>query len=209
LFLDELPEFERRVLEGLREPLESGTVVVSRAANQAEFPARFQLIAAMNPCPCGFLSDPAGRCRCTLEQVDRYRHKISGPLLDRLDLHVEVQRVTPEELLRSRSDGESSADVAARVLRARELQIRRQGAPNSRLGTHEVDRYCRPAKAAVRLLERALATLGLSARGYHRVLKVARTIADLADAAEIDVPHVSEAIGLRKLDRSPKATCRR
>jgi magnesium chelatase family protein len=140
LFLDELPEFERRVLEGLREPLESGSVAVSRAANQAEFPARFQLIAAMNPCPCGFLGDTVGRCRCTLEQVDRYRHKISGPLLDRLDLHVEVQRVKPEELLRPCADGERSADVAARVLRGRELQIRRQGAPNSRLSTHEVDR---------------------------------------------------------------------
>jgi magnesium chelatase family protein len=201
LFLDELPEFDRRVLEALREPLETGSVTISRAAMQAEFPARFQLVAAMNPCPCGYLGDSAGKCRCSSEQIQRYRRKISGPLLDRLDLHVEVLRVKPDALLGPRAPCDSSVEVAQRVQKARDRQITRQGAANSHLGAHEIERHCRPMPAAAKLLERALAALGLSARGYHRALKVARTIADLAMSDEIEAEHVAEAISLRKLDR--------
>ena len=201
LFLDELPEFDRRALEVLREPLESGVITVSRAARQAEFPASFQFVAAMNPCPCGYLGDGQGRCRCTSERVERYRARLSGPLLDRLDLHIEVGRVPPSALRRETVASESSATVAKRVLRARELQCARQGAPNARLNSREIERFCRPTNAALALLERASATLGLSARSYHRVLKVARTIADLAGADAIDTPHISEAMALRRLDR--------
>jgi magnesium chelatase family protein len=201
LFLDELPEFDRRALEVLREPLESGVITISRAARQTEFPAAFQLIAAMNPCPCGYLGDGLGRCRCTAEAVERYRARLSGPLLDRLDLHIEVPRVPPEVLKRGATGAESSAIVARRVLEAHKVQHERQGAANSRLTAREIERYCRASPPALALLERASATLGLSARSYHRVLKVARTIADLAHAAEIDAPHVSEAMALRRLDR--------
>jgi magnesium chelatase family protein len=199
LFLDELPEFDRRVLESLREPIESGSIVVSRAARQAEFPAAFQFVAAMNPCPCGYLGD--ARCRCTAEQVDRYRAKLSGPLLDRIDLHIEVPRVHPEVLKSTTNDAESSAVVAERVLRARERQIARQRVANSRLNNREVERHCRPAPAALALLDRASNAIGLSARAYHRVIKVARTVADLAGIDEIDVTHMGEALALRRLDR--------
>lgn len=201
LFLDELPEFDRKVLEVLREPLESGVITISRAARQAEFPASFQLIAAMNPCPCGYLGDTQGRCRCTLEKVQRYRARISGPLLDRLDMHIEVPRV-PIELMRVKSgEIEPSAAVAARVHCARELQCARQGMTNAKLGNRGVEQFCRATRQADALLERAATTLGLSARGHHRILKVARTIADLAGAMEIGVGHISEAIALRRLDR--------
>jgi magnesium chelatase family protein len=201
LFLDELPEFDRRVLEVLREPIESGVVTISRAARQAEYPAAFQLIAAMNPCPCGYLGDARGKCRCTSEQVQRYRARLSGPLLDRLDLHIEVPRV-PAEVMRSEGRRvECSAKVASRVARVRCLQLERQGVANSRLRSHEIDRFCKPTPSARQLLDRASATLGFSARAYHRVLKVARTIADLADAPQIDVAQVSEAMALRALDR--------
>jgi magnesium chelatase family protein len=202
LFLDELPEFDRRVLEVLREPLETGLVTISRAARQAEFPASFQFIAAMNPCPCGYLGDPLGKCHCTADTVQRYRGRLSGPLLDRLDMHVEVPRVPVEVLQKPAVEAESSAIVAARVLRARHVQIDRQAVSNARLNTREVERFCRAARAAVTLLERAAVTLGFSARAYHRVLKVARTIADLADCEQIGVDHVSEAMSLRRLDRS-------
>ncbi|MDE2195700.1 MAG: YifB family Mg chelatase-like AAA ATPase [Gammaproteobacteria bacterium] len=202
LFLDELPEFDRRVLEVLREPLESGSIVVSRAARQAEFPARFQLIAAMNPCPCGYLGDASGRCHCTLEQVRRYRARLSGPLLDRIDLHVHVPRL-PQDALRpdTPADGESSAVIAARVAAARQLQQLRCGKPNARLSTREVNRHCRPPPAGQQLLERAMQQLGLSARAYHRILKVARSIADLAGSDALLNAHVAEAIGYRVLDR--------
>jgi magnesium chelatase family protein len=205
LFLDELPEFDRRVLEVLREPLESGTITVSRAARQSEFPARFQLIAAMNPCPCGHLGDPSGKCRCTVDQVQRYRMKISGPLLDRLDLHVEVPRVSPETL---RNDGplpEATELVAQRVAVARNTQVLRQDKSNARLSNTEVDRYCTPDKEGLVILERAMQRFALSARAYHRILKVARTIADLEIADNVSIAHVSEAIGLRRLDRASKA----
>lgn len=200
LFLDELPEFERRVLEVLRGPLESGKVAISRAARQAEFPARFQLIAAMNPCPCGYLGHFNGRCRCTPDQVGRYRGKISGPLLDRIDIHLEVPAVPQEDLLRQAA-GEASGAVRERVVAAHQLQLTRQGKINSSLGTREIDRWCRPAAAAEDLLRQAIERLRLSARAYHRVLKLARTIADLARSEAIAVAHVAEAIQYRKFDR--------
>ncbi len=202
LFLDELPEFDRKVLEVLREPLESGAIVVSRAARQAEFPAAFQLIAAMNPCPCGYLGDPSGRCHCTLEQVQRYRARISGPLLDRIDLHVEAPRVAREALRPDTPpDGEISEQVTARVTDARERQLARSKKPNARLATREINRHCKPDQPGQQLLERAMEQLGLSARAYHRVLKVARTIADLAGSEVVMSAHVAEAVGYRVLDR--------
>jgi magnesium chelatase family protein len=202
LFLDELPEYERRVLEVLREPLEAGVITISRAASQAEFPAAFQFVAAMNPCPCGYLGDARGKCHCTSEQVRRYRNRLSGPLLDRLDLHVEVSRVPIEVLRRDAVAVESSARVAARVARVRQIQLTRQGCTNARMNNSDIERFCRPTAPARRLLDRASTKLGFSARAYHRVLKLARTIADLAAASRIDVAEVSEAIALRKLDRS-------
>ncbi|HVC01474.1 MAG TPA: YifB family Mg chelatase-like AAA ATPase [Steroidobacteraceae bacterium] len=207
LFLDELPEFAGHVLEMLREPLELGAITLARAAGQAEFPARFQLIAAMNPCPCGYLGDPNGCCHCTAEQVLRYRNRISGPLLDRLDLHVHVPRVQFKSL-RERSGGhETSKQVAVRVLRTRELQLRRQGGCNAGLDNAAVERHCTPNAAGLGVLERAMDQLGLSARAYHRILKVARTIADMGDRPQIEPAHVSEALALRTLDRQ-RATMR-
>ncbi len=206
LFLDELPEFDRKVLEVLREPLESGSIVVSRAARQAEFPAAFQLIAAMNPCPCGYLGDPSGRCRCTPDQVQRYRSKVSGPLLDRIDLHVEAPRVAREALRPDTPpDGESSSVVVQRVTIARERQLSRQAKPNARLSTREINKHCKPDAAGQQLLERAMEQLGLSARAYHRVLKVARTIADIAGNENVTNLHVAEAVGYRVLDRHKNA----
>jgi len=201
LFLDELPEFDRRVLEVLREPLESGRIHISRAARQAEFPARFQLVAAMNPCPCGYLGHFNGKCRCTPDQVARYRSRISGPLLDRIDLQIEVPAV-PQEELQKKSGGESSAEVRSRVERAYALQIARQNKTNSRLGTREIEHHCAPDSAGASLLKQAITRLGLSARAYHRVLKVARTIADLAASDAIEAPHIAEAVQYRKFDRA-------
>ncbi len=197
LFLDELPEFQRSVLEALREPLETGHINIARAARRAEFPARFQLVAAMNPCPCGWLGHPAGKCRCTPDQVARYRGKLSGPLLDRIDLMLDVPAVAEAELS-GRGDGESSATVRARVSAARILQTERQGKPNALLGPDEVDRYARPDAAGAQLLKQAMAQLALTARAYHRILKVARSIADLAGKQQIDSTHVAEAIHYRR-----------
>ena len=198
LFLDELPEFDRRVLEALREPLESGCVHISRAACQAEFPARFQLVAAMNPCPCGYYGAPSGRCRCTPDQVARYRGRISGPLLDRIDLQIEVPAL-PAEVLQNGPDGEASAVVRQRVVAARDRQQARQGKSNAALTSAEVDHYCCPDAAGAALLKEALARLKLSARAYHRVLRVARSIADLAGSAGIAPQHVAEAVQYRRL----------
>ena len=199
LFLDELPEFDRRVLEVLREPLESGRISISRAARQAEFPARFQLIAAMNPCPCGYAGDPAGRCRCTPDAIVRYRARISGPLLDRIDLKLDMPRVNPAEL-RDVESGEVSATVRARVITARARQIERAGKPNAWLSNREVERDCSLDAKGKHLLDRAVERLALSARAYHRTLRVARTIADLAQAPRIDTTHLSEAVHYRRFD---------
>jgi len=200
LFLDELPEFGRRVLEVLREPLESGRVAISRAARQAEFPARFQLVAAMNPCACGYLGHYNGRCRCTPDQIARYRARLSGPLLDRIDVQIEVSAVPQAELMRQAS-GEASEAVRSRAAAAWRVQIERQGKPNSELAARELDRFCAVDAAADALLRQAVARLGLSARAYHRVLKLGRTIADLAGAPKVGAPHVAEAIQYRRLDR--------
>ena len=197
LFLDELPEFDRRVLEALREPLESGHITISRAARRAEFPARFQLIAAMNPCPCGFHGHPDGRCRCTPEQIARYRGKLSGPLLDRIDLLLEVPML-PVADLQAAPAGEPSAAVRERVARCRQLQLARQGKPNAGLAGAEIDAFCQPDAAGSKLLQSAIERLGLSARGYHRILKVARTIADMNAAPTVGAAHVAEAIQSRR-----------
>jgi magnesium chelatase family protein len=197
LFLDELPEFSRQALEVLREPLEAGRITISRAARQADFPARFQLVAAMNPCPCGYLGHPSGKCRCTPEQVSRYRGRISGPLLDRIDMHVEVPSLPETDLMGSAS-GESSATVRARVTLAREQQLARQGKANAALDTAEVDSHCVPDGAGADLLKQAISRLNLSARAYHRVLKLARTLADLAGQERIAAAHIAEAVQYRR-----------
>jgi magnesium chelatase family protein len=199
LFLDELPEFDRDVLEALREPLESGRVSIARAARQASFPACFQLLAAMNPCPCGHCGAPGGRCRCTPERIARYRARISGPLADRIDLKLEVPVPRETELV-APAAGESSASIRKRVERARQVQLERQGKPNALLGTREIDRLCETDKEGDALLRHALARLLLSARAYHRVLRVARSIADLAGEPRILAAHVAEAIQYRRLD---------
>jgi magnesium chelatase family protein len=204
LFLDELPEFGRSVLEVLREPLETGRITISRAARQSEFPARFQLVAAMNPCPCGWLGDPAARCRCTTEQVQRYRGRISGPLLDRIDIQIHVGRLPQQELLApTASAPESSAAVRARVIAARERQLARAGKPNHRLETREIERDCRLKDESKQLLAQAMERLQLSARAGHRILRVARTLADLEANEAIAPMHVAEAISYRILDRTP------
>jgi magnesium chelatase family protein len=197
LFLDELPEFSRQALEVLREPLEAGRITISRAARQADFPAWFQLVAAMNPCPCGYLGHPSGKCRCTPEQVSRYRGRLSGPLLDRIDMHVEVPSL-PESDLMNAGGGESSATVRARVMIARERQLDRQSKANAALETGEVDSYCTPDAAGADLLKQAISRLNLSARAYHRVLKLARTLADMAGQETISATHVAEAVQYRR-----------
>jgi magnesium chelatase family protein len=199
LFLDELPEFDRRVLEVLREPLETGQITISRAARQAEFPARFQLVAAMNPCPCGYLGDVSSRCRCAPEQIQRYRQRISGPLLDRIDLQVEVPRL-PARALQA-APGEDSATVRARVTAARELMLARQGDCNARLSGDDLERHCALGDRERELLHQALERLNLSARAYHRILRVARTLADMDAAARIGARHLGEALAYRNLDR--------
>jgi magnesium chelatase family protein len=200
LFLDELPEFNRHVLEVLREPLESGHIVISRAAQQAKFPANFQLIAAMNPCPCGYLGDPHHRCHCTPEKIRRYRTKISSPLLDRIDLHIEVPNL-PRVELRTEAARETSVTVRARVIAARQRQLQRSGKSNSALSNQEIDKLCHLNEKDERLLDNAIEQLGLSARAWYRILKVARTIADLAGSETIQTSHLTEAITYRRLER--------
>jgi len=200
LFLDEMPEFGRAALEALREPLETGQVCLARAAHRAEYPAQCQLVAAMNPCPCGYLGDPAGRCHCSLEQVRRYRGRISGPLLDRIDLQVEMAPVSAEELLSHRSCGESSGAVRQRVVRARRRQLERCTRLNARLDAAQTGLFCEPGTAGRRLLTQALDRFGLSARAAHRVLRVARTIADLAGSRDCGRADIAEALALRALE---------
>jgi magnesium chelatase family protein len=232
LFLDELPEFPRNALEALREPMESGVVVLARLKRTCEFPAKFQLIAAMNPCPCGYVGDPRGRCRCTCDQIARYRNRISGPLIDRIDIHIEVAALPVEHLMGNaweqdapeqdareqgaREQGarelgarelgelvlpETSEAVARRVAAARLLQLERQGKLNARLTHTEVARFCALTRDSRALLGSAITRLGLSARAYHRVLKVARTCADLRTDTDIRLEDVAEAVKLRALDR--------
>lgn len=206
LFLDELPEFERRVLDGLREPLESGEATISRAAYKACFPARFQLVAAMNPCPGGRLAD-GGEFDCTSEEKRRYLSRLSGPLLDRFDLQIAVPRVAIQTLTRNAPvpAGESSAAIRQRVSQARQIQLARTAKSNAELGPAEVDTYCELTPAAEAMLLQAVDRLGLSTRAWHRILRVARTIADLADTGPIDVTHVGEAISYRSMDRAALA----
>lgn len=208
LFLDELPEWDRRVLEVLREPLESGVIHISRAARQSTFPAEFQFVAAMNPCPCGWLGHASGRCHCTPERIDRYRGRVSGPLLDRIDIAIEVPPPDADLLARhvagdAGSPGASEASAAIRevVTAARTRQVDRQGRPNARLSARDVDRHCKLDCSGATLLAQAMARLSLSARAYHRILKVARTIADLAGSTRIAAPHVAEAVAYRRFDR--------
>jgi magnesium chelatase family protein len=198
LFLDELPEFPRAALEALREPMENGRVTISRAARQAEFPAVFQLVAAMNPCPCGYLGAAARACRCTPDAVARYQARLSGPLLDRIDLQVDVQPVPPEVLADADAGAEPSAAVAARVDLARARQRARQGKLNAHLDADALARHAGASRAAEELLRLAAQRLAWSARAYHRVLRVARSVADLAGSATIETAHVAEAIQLRR-----------
>jgi len=199
LFLDELPEFDRRVLEVLREPLESGQIHISRATQQAVFPARFQLLAAMNPCPCGYLG--SDRCQCTSEQVARYRARISGPLLDRIDMHIEVPALAPGSLLHKGGNRPDSSTQREQSRRVRRLQLQRCGKANAMMSGREVHQHCRLTAELSCLMEAACEQLGLSARAYHRILKVAQTIADLDESDSIKHNHLAEAISYRRLDR--------
>ncbi|MFP4474073.1 MAG: YifB family Mg chelatase-like AAA ATPase [Desulfatibacillaceae bacterium] len=204
LFLDELPEFKKQVLEVLRQPLEDGSVTISRASMTLDYPASFMLVAAMNPCPCGYLTDPSHECRCSRHQIDRYASRISGPLMDRVDIHVEVPAVAYKELS-ARNPAESSESIRKRVDGARSTQLARFRKSkiycNAQMGTRHMKTHCKVENSAQKLLETAVDKLGLSARGYKRVLKIARTIADLGDSLHLSTDHVSEAIQYRNLDR--------
>ena len=205
LFLDEMPEFKKHVLEVLRQPIEDLQVTISRAKSTLTYPADFMLVAAMNPCPCGYLSDPKHECRCTHQQIHRYRSKISGPLLDRLDMHVEVPAVPYKDLMQDHT-AETSDSIRQRVADARQIQANRLSRTkifcNAQMSSRHIKRYCRVDDASCRLLESAIDKLGLSARAYNRILKIARTIADLEQSADIDAAHISEAIQYRNLDRA-------
>ncbi|HEY5893904.1 MAG TPA: ATP-binding protein [Chthoniobacterales bacterium] len=207
LFLDELPEFKRSTLEVLRQPLEDGRVTISRAAGSMTFPAGFMLVAAMNPCPCGYFGDPKRDCRCAPGQVERYRQRISGPLLDRIDIHIEVPAVEFKELS-SRESAEPSTSIRERIERARSLQKKRfAGAAkhitcNARMTSRQIKSHCQLGEDASELLHMAMSSLHLSARAYDRILKVSRTIADLAGSDHITVEHLGEAIQYRTLDRN-------
>lgn len=197
LFLDELPEFDRKVLEALREPLESGEIHISRAARQAVYPAEFQLVAAMNPCPCGYYGHPIKPCRCTPDSILRYRNKISGPLLDRIDLVIEVPALSAADLIQAKA-GESSMEVLQRVMLARDKQYARQGKLNSRLSPTDLDQIAAVSSEAKETLGSLLEKLSLSARSFHRILRVARTLADLADDHIVTPEHVFRAVAMRR-----------
>ncbi len=203
LFLDELLEYDRRALEALREPLESGVVSIARATYHTQYPAQFQLIAAMNPCPCGRFGDPMGLCTCTPPQITQYLNRVSAPLLERFDIHLEVPRVDLSDFDGSSPPSETSASAAARVRRAREIQLARQGKCNARLLDAQINRLCSPDKAGRALLNRSMEVLGFSARARQRILKLARTIADLSGEANIGAQHVGEAVTYRAFDRRP------
>lgn len=204
LFLDELPEFRRNVLEVLRQPMEDGNVVISRATSTVAYPAQFMLVAAMNPCPCGFLGDSRRECNCSYLQIQRYRAKVSGPLLDRIDLHMEVPAV-PYKDLSDETKGVSSAEILGRVAQARKVQSGRFKNPgvytNARMNSRQIRQFCKLEEGGSQLLEKAMERFGLSARAHARILKIARTIADLSNEAQIRSHHVAEAIQYRTLDR--------
>jgi magnesium chelatase family protein len=204
LFLDEFPEFRKNVLEVLRQPMEDGLVTISRSQMSVTFPARFMLVAAMNPCPCGYRGDPKHECKCAAQAIQRYWSKISGPLLDRIDIHVEVPAVNWKDVT-SKTEGEPSAPVRERVNRARRIQLERfRNAgiySNAQMGNRHLKRFCPLGQESLAVLERAMDVLGLSARAYHRILKIARTIADLEGSENINTPHVTEAVQYRSLDR--------
>jgi magnesium chelatase family protein len=197
LFLDELPEFSRQVLEVLREPMESGEILISRASRQTLFPSRFQLVTAMNPCPCGYYSDGSDRCRCSPDQVKRYQSRVSGPLLDRIDLQLTVHAVSQNDLMNYSVDGESSETVRTRVVESRNLQIQRQAMPNQMLQGQELEKHCALIEQDQKLLAEAMERLRLSARAYHRILRVSRTIADLEGKESIEQKHLLEALSYR------------
>ncbi|HEB29005.1 MAG TPA: ATP-dependent protease [Porticoccus sp.] len=201
LFLDELPEFQRQVLEVLREPLESGQIMISRARQQMVFPAKFQLVAAMNPCPCGYYGDLQRACRCTPDQLRRYHDKISGPLLDRIDLQVSVNRLPAGLLSQNSNEEENSSTVRQRIIQCRQIQLSRHKKTNAQLNNKEIERYCNLQSKDQDLLEQAVTRLYLSPRAYHRILRVSRTIADLENCQSIESHHLTEAIGYRALDR--------
>jgi magnesium chelatase family protein len=206
LFLDELPEFDRRVLEALREPLENGVITISRAGRQAEFPARFQLIAAMNPCQCGYHGHPTKACSCTAEQVQRYRNKISGPVRDRIDIQIEVPAMAARELIdRKKEARTTSAELLNKVTLAREIQMQRQQMLNHQLTPSAIEEYCHPDTEQQKILRNAIERLNLSHRAYHRILKLARTLADLENTTKLQTQHILEAINMRILDRQLQA----
>jgi magnesium chelatase family protein len=204
LFLDELPEYKKHVLEVLRQPLEDGQVTIARASSSITYPARIMLVAAMNPCPCGYFSDPKHTCRCTLQQIQRYRSRLSGPLLDRIDIHIEAPAVPYKELMQE-SMGESSEKIRRRVMAARSIQAARFRKTkifcNAQMGSRLIKKFCRLDADANVMLEEAIEKLGLSARALNRILKIARTIADLAGEENLDGRFVAEAIQYRTLDR--------
>jgi magnesium chelatase family protein len=204
LFLDELPEFNRHTLEVLRQPLEDGVVTISRATATLTFPARLMLVAALNPCPCGYLTDPRRECHCTQRQIQAYMGKISGPLLDRIDIHLDVPPVAYRELRASR-DGASSAEMREQVRAAREVQTRRFGdarMSNARMSHRQVKQFCALDGAGESLLKQAVQEMGLSARAHDKILRSARTIADLAGSDAVTATHLSEAVQYRRLDRN-------
>jgi magnesium chelatase family protein len=203
LFLDELLEYDRRALEALREPLESGVVTIARATHHTQYPAQFQLVGAMNPCPCGRFGDPLGNCRCTPQQIAHYLGRVSAPLLERFDIHLEVPRVDLSDFDEVSLPGETSASVAARVMRAREIQLSRQGKANARLTDAQINKLCSPDTAGRALLDLAMGKFRFSARTRQRILKLARTIADLSGDTRVGAHHVSEAVSYRTLDRRP------